>query len=237
MSFKQYFSQAEGRAKRYLHDTGDAFQHAEGGFFSAPDYAEGVDYATGQEVHQMAAHAKVDVSRPYIVLVQNGNGILTNYVLFGSSQNRTSATFGNPAGISVTYGLAGYTYTQLLADTEAKPFTLGRIRIDLLDTNTANLTSPLSVIKTSSEGTVFQSPLTPYTALNQFITSAIEIPCNFEIDGDTSVQGSLVATSGIRVSFFPAHRVSPTRLLNKKPELKGLGRPQIGAIQTIRLTQ
>lgn len=250
MNYNKYFSQAEGRAKQYLHDTGDGYNSADGfsqaegaGFFKAPDYAEGVEYAegdmnaTGAQVRQMASSTKVDVSRPYIVLVQNTNLVLTNFVLFGSSQNRTSATFGNPAGVNVTYGLAGYTYTQLLADSEAKPFTLGRIRIDLLDNFTANLTSPLSVTKTSSEGTVFTSPLTPFTALNQFITTAIEIPCNFEVDGDTSLTGSLVASSGIRISFFPATRVSPTRILNKKPELKGLGRPQIGAIQTIRLTQ
>ena len=242
MDYSKYFSQAEGRAKLYLNDTGDAFVKAEGSaFFQAPNYAEGVEYpntgASGTQVTQMAAHMKVDVSRPYIVIVQNTNLVLTNYVLFGSSQNRTSATFGNAAGILVTYGLAGYTYTQLLADSEGKPFTLGRIRIDLLDSNTANLTSPISVTKTSSEGTVFTSPLTPYTALNQFQTNAIEIPCNFEVDGDTQLTGALVASSGIRVSFFPAHRWSATRELNGQPQMKGLGRPQIGAIQTIRLTQ
>lgn len=210
MNYDKYFSQAGVRAKQYLNDTGDSFAGAEGSaFFKAPDYAEGVEYAegmnaTGSQVQQMAMHTHVDVSRPYIVIVQNTNVILTNYVLFGSSQNRTSATFGNAAGVLVTYGLAGYTYTQLLADTESKPFTLGRIRIDLLDANTANLTSPISVTKTNSEGTVFTSPLTPYTALNQFQTAAIEIPCNLEIDGDTSLTGALVASSGIRMSLFPS---------------------------------
>ena len=182
---------------------------------------------------------RTDVARPYIINIANGNVGSTNYVLFGSAANRTSATFGEPAGIVVTYGLAGYTYAQLLADSESKPFTVGRIRLD--DTTaggaTANLTAPLTVAKTSSEGTLFQSPLTPYTALNQFITSAIEIPCNFEVDSDTSINGSLIGSSSVRFSIFPAMRASQTRVLNHKPDLKGFGRPQIGAIQTIRLTQ
>ena len=174
--------------------------------YNQSDYGQQQNTSSGYSAYNNHQHRKVDASRPYIVLVQNGAGYLQNYVIFGSSENRTHPNFGNPPQITITYGLAGYSYTQLLADTEAKPFTLGRIRIDLLDTNTANLTSPLSVIKTSSEGTVFQSPLTPYTALNQFITSAIEIPCNFEVDADTSIRGSLLAQSGIRLSFFPAHR-------------------------------
>lgn len=250
MDYNKYFAQAEGRMKHFLHDTGDGFQHADG-FFSEShnaggvngvagvDYAEGDMNATGAQVRQFAAASRVDVARPYIVNVANTNLALTNYLLFGSSANRVSATFNEPAGILVTYGLAGYSYLQLLADSESKPFTVGRIRLD--DTTaggaTANLTAPLTVSKTSSEGTLFQSPLTPYQALNQFITTAIEIPCNFEVDGDTQIQGTLIASSSVRVSIFPAMRASQTRQLNSKPELKGFGRPQIGAVQTIRLTQ
>ncbi len=250
MNYEKYFAQAEGRMKSFLHDTGDGFQHADG-FFSQSmnaggingvtgvDYAEGHMQATGADVQAFAASSRVDVARPYIINITNANGALTNYLLFGSSANRVSATFNEPAGITVTYGLAGYSYLQLLADSESKPFTVGRIRLD--DTTaggaTANLTAPLTVSKTSSEGTLFQSPLTPYQALNQFITTAIEIPCNFEVDGDTQIQGSLIATSSVRVSIFPAARASQTRQLNAKPELKGFGRPQIGAVQTIRLTQ
>ncbi len=256
MNYDKYFSQAEGRMKQFLHDTGDGFHNADGFFASSHnaggingvtgvDYAEGemgaegYDNATGGQVRRFAQQMRTDVARPYIVNISNTNVALTNYVLFGSAANRTSATFGEPAGIVVTYGLAGYTYAQLLADSESKPFTIGRIRLD--DTTaggaSANLTAPLSVAKTSSEGTLFQSPLTPYTALNQFITSAIEIPCNFEVDSDTQIQGSLIASSSIRFSIFPAMRASQTRSLNQKPDLKGFGRPQIGAIQTIRLTQ
>lgn len=256
-NYERYFAQAEGRMKNFLHAEGDGFHNADGFFSNSHNAggingATGVDYAegemgaegdmnaTGAQVRQMAASmSRTDVSRPYIVNVANTNLVLTNYLLFGSSANRVSATFNEPAGIVVTYGLAGYSYLQLLADSEAKPFTIGRLRLD--DTTAggapANLTAPLTVSKTSSEGTLFQSPLTPYTALNQFITTAIEIPCNFEVDGDTQIQGSLIASSSVRVSIFPAARASQTRQLNKKPELKGFGRPQIGAIQTIRLTQ
>ncbi len=249
MNYSKYFAQAEGRMKSFLHDTGDGF-HSADGFFethnaagingaTGVDYAEGDMNATGAQVRAYAASQRVDVSRPYIINVANGNAFLTNYLLFGSAANRTAAGFNEPAGITVTYGLAGYTYAQLLADSESKPFTIGRIRLD--DTTAggavANLTAPITVSKTSSEGTLFQSPLTPYQALNQFITSAIEIPCNFEVDSDTQLQGSLIATSSVRVSIFPAARASQTRQLNGKPEMKDLGRPQIGAIQTIRLTQ
>jgi hypothetical protein len=213
MNYDKYFAQAEGRMKQFLHDTGDGFHNADGFFenshnaggvngVTGVDYAEGDMNASGAQVQRFAAQMRTDVARPYIVNIQNTNGAITNYVLFGSAANRTSATFGEPAGIVVTYGLIGYTYAQLLADSESKPFTIGRIRLD--DTTAggapANLTSPLSVAKTSSEGTLFQSPLTPYTALNQFITSAIEIPCNFEVDSDTSINGSLIATSSLRFS-------------------------------------
>lgn len=256
MSYSKYFAQAEGRMKNFLHDTGDGFQHADGFFsqshnaagingVSGVDYAEGemgaegYDNATGAQVRRMAMQSRTDVSRPYIVNVANTNGFLTNYNLFGSSANRVSATFNEPAGIVVTYGLAGYSYLQLLSDSESKPFTIGRLRLD--DTTAggapANLTAPLTVAKTSSEGTLFQSPLTPYTALNQFVTTAIEIPCNFEVDGDTQINGTLIASSSVRVSIFPAARASQTRGLNGKPDNKGFGRPQIGAVQTIRLTQ
>ena len=249
MDYSRYFAQAEGRMKNFLNDTGDGFQHADGFFSNSMNAGgingvQGVDYAEGEEMMAsgagVAAKAyRADVSRPYIINVQNTNGAATNYILFGSSANRTSATFNEPSGIVVTYGLAGYSYQQLLADSEAKPFTIGRIRLD--DTTSggapANLTAPLTVQKTSSEGTLFQSPLTPYTALNQFITSAIEIPCNFEVDGDTQINSSLIASSSVRVSIFPANRASQTRVLNGKQDTKGFGRPQIGAVQTIRLTQ
>ncbi len=148
------------------------------------------------------------ISRPYVVLVQNENHTQTNYILFGSASNRLAANYGNPIGINISCGMEGYSYSELLADTEVRPFTLGRIRIDTLDSNTRNLEMPVSVTKISAQGTVFMSPLTPYTALNQFITSAIEIPCNFEIDNGTAINGSLVPKSKVRISFYPASRVS-----------------------------
>ena len=161
MDYNKYFAQAEGRTKHFLHDTGDGFQNADG-FFSESHNAggingvTGVDYdnggmnASGADVRSFAAASRVDVARPYIINVANTNLVLTNYLLFGSSANRVSATFNEPAGILVTYGLAGYSYLQLLADSESKPFTVGRLRLD--DTTaggaTANLTAPLTVSKT-----------------------------------------------------------------------------------------
>ncbi len=150
---------------------------------------------------------QMDVVRPYIVVVQNGNDHASNYVLFGAYQNRTSASFGNPSGITVSYGMSGYTYHQLLAETESQPFILGRIRIDTMDGNSGNLTSPLTVNTNDIDGTISSTLLTPHVPLNQFITHVVEMECDVKVDAYTSIEGYLNANSGVRFTLFPSARV------------------------------
>ena len=145
---------------------------------------------------------------PYILVIQNKNSVLTNYVLFGSSVNRINPTFGNQEGILVTYGLAGYTYAQFLCHTETNPFLLGRIRIDSFEVSgNPNLCFPLSLSTTSSEGTTWTRPITPHIKAGEN-HSEIELKGVDKVDKDTSITGCLIANSAIRISFTPAYSVS-----------------------------
>ncbi len=186
---------------------------------------------------------KMEVSRPYIITIKNSTYELIKDFSLNNLHQALKAGEKFDSRVYVEYGLKHYSYLEFLQSMQTTMPTIGRMRIDSIHDypkyQTIQLNKPIIAVSKNADGSTFTSPIFPYTALNQFITTSNEVSCNIQFKDGWDLLFTLMPEAEIRISLFPSSAINLSRLLDTKNIEKcvqDFEKPQIGAIQTIRLT-
>ncbi len=246
--FDKYMMEAKNQHNRFLNDAG-AFQ-AEGAFadnamndggYNDGGYNDGGYNNMGAQIRanqakQAAHHAPAPrQSDPYTFTLTNTIATDTAVNLFNSRLNRTLANQGIAATITVTYGFPNYTYLQLLGDTEASPFTCGKIRVD--SSSASQLSQSMVFAQNSPNGYYNGEPATILTNLFQQINTGVEYSCNRVIDGSWGINYTILASQAATLRFYPAKTATITHALENRGGITKFGQPVIGAQQRMMLSK
>ena len=242
--FDKYMMEAKNQHNRFLNDAG-AFQ-AEGAFannaMNDGGYNDGGYNAAGGLMRN-AAGMRPRVcptpaprqSDPYTFTLTNTIATDTAVNLFNSRQNRTLTNQGLASTITVTYGFPNYTYLQLLADTEASPFTCGKIRVD--SSSASQLSQSMVFTQNNPNGYFNGEPATILTNLFQQINTGVEYSCNRVIDGSWGINYTMLASQAATLRFYPAKTATISHALENRGGITKFGQPIIGAQQRMMIAK
>lgn len=211
MSRKRYFREAQASVnERYSSFTGDEVANLN---FAGGDYSFAVDYnASGAQA------APPRDSKPYEVEVANANLVATTCFLWGSNKARTTANFNNPVGITITSATPNVDYLEMLSDSEAGNFEVGKTYIEVVTGSNAALTATWSLTYKNSDGRLTTDPVPVKINPMQQIQSVLEFYYTFPLDGYTNIQIAIPASTTVRYSFYVSATNRPGRnLLNQSP--------------------
>lgn len=223
MDFRNYFKQAQ-------EDANNNFFHFDG---SEDDFNFADDYSSfdGDNDFMMATGAEAaPTSQPYIVVVKNTSTVsdIAGVTVLGAFSNLGSAApaYNNPAGISITMGISGITYTEFLYQSMQKPFVVG---LTYLQSGSANqVLETLTLIAKDVNGNVSQKTLVPTVDPYQQQNSIVQIKFNYKIDGFTSIViSNVLAGQTAKIYLYPADVFSAARVLTGQRSVAAYGNPGI----------
>jgi len=179
---------------------------------------DAMSYASGQKSTAM--------SDPYVIeYVSAAAGTLTA-VIFGYNDNFNSATFGQPALVTVT-SLQGGTYGRLLAQSNNKNFKIGRWRFQ--STTAGQLSQTLTLTHFDANGKQYSTPLNLSIMRDayQFQNDILDVTKTITVDGNTSITFPLLAGATLVISMFPIAVVSSKAVLNGGASYNTAGAPRL----------
>ena len=183
----------------------------------------------GQQAYHDPGRGPVEISEAHILQVSN-SGAAATVTLFGSYTNRTATNFGNAVAITVTYLLTGFTYAQLLAQTESKPMQVGMVRIE--GTTSAQVTNPVTITEQVGIGRTNTAAIIPLTSPYQQINTVTYVQKAFKIDGNISLAYTHSATPEVvKWYFYASETISLSRALSDRKLVQEYTAPSTGPIQ------
>jgi hypothetical protein len=210
----------------------DGMDYFEGDLSAFDDYdsMEGetaFDYATG-------GASDVNVSDPYVIQYTNGNAFTVTAVLFGYNNNFQSATFGNPAGVTIL-NLQGSSYLALLGQSASKNFKIGKWRYQ--STTAGQLSQTMTLSHFDANGKQFSTPLNLSILRDayQFQSDILDVTKVITIDANTQITFPLLANAVLVISMFPVAILSGKAVLNGGQSLNTAIAPQLSGKNSARV--
>lgn len=210
----------------------DGMDYFEGDLSAFDDYdsMEGesaFDYATG-------GSGDVNVSDPYVIQYVNGTGGTLTAVLFGYNNNFQSATYGNPAGITVT-NLQGSSYLALLGQSATKNFKIGKWRFQ--STTAGQLSQTMTLSHFDANGKQYSTPLNLSILRDayQFQSDILDVTKVITIDANSQITFPLLANATLVISMFPVAILSGKAVLNGGTSLNTAVAPQLSGKNSARV--
>ena len=166
---------------------------------------DAMSYASGQQATAM--------SDPYVIQYVSTALVTSTAVIFGYNDNFNSATFGQPALVTVT-SLMGGTYGRLLAQSNNKFFKIGRWRFQ--STTVGQLSQTLTLNHFDANGKQYSTPLNLSIMRDayQFQNDILDVTKTITVDGNTSITFPLLANATMVISMFPVAVISGKAVLN-----------------------
>jgi hypothetical protein len=232
MNFRKYFSEKQNeRNENFLNFDGD-------GYGDDFNFADDFNSFAGDENFMMATGAEsAPTSQPYIVVVKNTSTVsdINAVTVLGafSAIGQAAPAYGNAAGISISMGIAGISYTEFLYQSMQKPFVVG---LTYLQSGSANqVLETLTLISKDANGNVSQKTLVPTIDPYQNQNTNVVIKFNYKIDGFTSIViSSVLAGQTAKLYFYPSDVSSLSRVLNGGRAVAAYGNP--GIVQGDKIT-
>lgn len=164
---------------------------------------------------------------PYQISIVNSTAGALNAVIFGKNIYLLSTNFGSAVGITITPSQSTVSYLQLLQQSGDQPFETSLIRIQ--STNTAQITNIINITSTDANGQQCTIPLITqsYFSANQYQSGILDVPYNLKVDGNTYLTYSVFANTTVVMTFFPANKANPARMLAGASTLQKYGVPQV----------
>lgn len=225
MNFRKYFNEKqEERNANFLNFDGD-------GYGDDFNFADDFDSFAGDDEFMLATGAEAaPTSQPYIVVVKNTSTVsdIAGVTVLGAFSNLGSAapTYNNPAGISISMGISGITYTEFLYQSMQKPFVVG---LTYLQSGSANqVLETLTLIAKDVNGNVSQKTLVPTVDPYQQQNSIVAIKFTYKIDGFTSIViSNVLAGQTAKLYFYPAEVANVSRTLVGQRAVAAYGNPGV----------
>jgi hypothetical protein len=219
MSFEKYFNEVRNFANENFHSFDGAFEFSNDDYgFSDYDNADGI-----------GGTIDAPTSQPYIVNVANTTAsAINNVTLLGAYTfiGTSSPAYGNASGISITMGIANITYQEFLYQSMNKPFTVGLTY--MTSTSSAQVLETITITQKDVNGNIASKVLTPTIDPYQFQNDKIAFKFEYRIDGFTNlVVSSLLASSTLKLYFFPSETVAISRALAGRRAVQDYGNPRV----------
>jgi hypothetical protein len=155
----------------------------------------------------------VGVSDPYVLSYQNTATSTATAIIFGFNDYFGSTNYGNATQLVIT-SLQGGTYGRMIAQTNNKPFKVGKMRFQ--STTTTNIAQTLTINHVDANGKVFQTPvnLSIMRDAYQQQSDIVDVTRPISVDGNTYLTIPVAGSSTLVISFFPVSIISPKAKLN-----------------------
>ena len=153
---------------------------------------------------------------------------VANVAVFNAYKSlAASATnFDNPAAITISMGIGGLTYGEMLYQSMNKPFVVG-----LTYLQSANASQVLETIRISQKdinGNESHKSIVPTIDPYQQQPGTVAIAFNYKIDGFTKLTiASILASATLNVYLYPAENVATGRALTGGAVVKGFQNPDL----------
>jgi len=237
---RQYLMAQEASARnRYLSANGKSAWAEASGRFSGDGWEDANAWAEAAAATPMMApqpqapQEVLDRSEPLIVqVVNNSTSNIANVILFNSNSTRTQAapSFGNNANVSITSNIVGVSYTEMLANSESKPYKVGETLI--ISATAGQVEQTVGIVHKTDTGKLIQYVITPVIDPYQFQTNRVVSNYEYIIDGYTQVLlNQLNASATVTLYFYLKKRYSPTQVVAGGQPQMDYGNP--GIMRTI----
>tara|TARA_R110000764_G_scaffold2278_1_gene9714 strand:+ start:1597 stop:2322 length:726 start_codon:yes stop_codon:yes gene_type:complete len=204
----------------------DARENANNSFdsFSGQEFLNANGVAAGSSAGLGGA-----TSQPYILSIANSTtDAVANVAVFNAYKSlaATATNFDNPAAITISMGIGGLTYGEMLYQSMNKPFVVG-----LTYLQSANASQVLETIRISQKdinGNESHKSIVPTIDPYQQQTGTVAIAFNYKIDGFTKLTiASILASATLNVYLYPAENVATGRALTGGAVVKGFQNPDL----------
>ena len=203
----------------------DARENANNNF----DSFTGQEFLNANGVGASSATLGGATSQPYILQIANSTtDDVADVAVFNAYKSlAASATnFDNPAAITISMGIGGLTYGEMLYQSMNKPFVVG-----LSYLQSSNASQVLETIKISQKdinGNESHKSIVPTIDPYQQQTGTVAIAFNYKIDGFTKLTiASILASATLNLYLYPAENVATGRALTGGNVVKGFSSPDI----------
>ena len=189
----------------------DSYDSAEGDmsyFDDSSDFdGDTFSYAEGE------SNSPVAVSDPYVIQYQNTNTVDVTAYLFGYNDYFGATNYGNTTGVAIT-NLQGGTYGRLIAQSQNKPFKIGKWRFQ--SATASQLQQTLSINHVDANGKQYSVPLNLSIMRDAYQQQSdiIDVTKPVTVDGDTYISFTLKASTTFVISMFPVAILSGKAKLN-----------------------
>lgn len=227
-------------AKQYL---ANAQRNAMESFSNADGFIDDVAF-TGDDFFGNASGAaeNVQTSQPYILTVTSTSGsAVANFEVLGSFQylNNTGFTAAGDlviGSITISSGIAGVSYREMLYQFMQNPFSVGMTYIQSVTAN--QVLEPISVNTKDANGNLAQKALIPTIDPYQNQSNIIAMKQPYKVDGFTKlIIRQVLANASLMLQLYPAGTINLARGLSGAPVSKEFGSPNVTNGQTIRIKQ
>lgn len=142
--------------------------------------------------------------QPIQLYVRNLNTQTVDLILFDSFNTRTAANFGNVAGVSIENSDTASSYSNVLRQSESRPWFLGKIKVvEIKGTDYGFLAWQLQISNQTQDGGTTTHPGHFYTFPASMIPEADCVFRGCHISGRTKVTWRLPANCHLLISFYP----------------------------------
>lgn len=190
----------------------DSYDSAEGdmSYFDDGDDSnfdgDDMSYADG-------GHSAVAVSDPYVLSYTNTTTADVTAILFGYNDYFGSTNYGNPTAVVIA-NLQGGTYGRLIAQTQNKPFKIGKWRFQC--STSSQLQQTLSINHVDANGKQYSTPMNLSVARDAYQQQSdiLDITKPVTVDGNTYITFTLKASAVFTISMYPVSVISAKAELN-----------------------
>lgn len=189
-------------------------------------YFNADDLYSADAAEQVASPVRRSPS-PYQIAITNSTANPLNAIIFGKNIYLLSANFGSAVGLTVIPSQSNVSYLQLLNQSGDQPFETSLIRMQSV--NPAQITQIINITSTDANGQQCTIPLITqsYFSANQFQAGILDIPYNLKVDGNTYLTYQVFGNTTVVMTFFPANKANPARMLGGMSSLQKYGVPQV----------
>lgn len=171
-------------------------------------------------------------TEPYVLNIANAGAGTETAIIFGRNRFVGQANFGSGANITITMGVAGVPYEQLLQQSASEPFEIVKVRLS--SSSTTQLDQSMTFVKTDSNGQSAQTPITvtSYLSPDQFQNSLRDIDYRMQIDGNTHISYPILAGQSVTMSIYISAKVNIAKPLQAKGAITEFSKARIRSFKS-----
>lgn len=194
------------------------------GFDTFGDLGSNFDMASGQVASRS--------TEPYVLTIANAGVGVETAIIFGRNRFVGQANFGSGANITITMGVAGVPYEQLLQQSASEPFEIVKVRLS--SSSTVQLDQSMTFVKTDSNGQLAQTPITvtSYLSPDQFQNSLRDIDYRMLVDGNSHIEYPVINAQSVTMSIYIQAKVNVAKPLSGKGAITEFSKARIRSFKS-----